>query len=110
MSSNSIITIQDLLQGRGRNKEFDDADPKSIKIVRHSGEVKEDSCIYKGEFIDMNINELYWNHYNKFLEWQCEQKDSDMKGVKFWVVFLFIVFVSNYYSATYMLNDRKIIV
>ena len=36
MEKDYIISIQDLLKGRNRNADFDTADDKRIKLVRHS--------------------------------------------------------------------------
>ena len=47
MEKDYIISIQDLLKGRNRNADFDTADDKRIKLVRHSDVVKTDSFIYK---------------------------------------------------------------
>lgn len=45
MNNNHIISIQDLLKGRNRNAEFDAANEKRIKLVRHSGNVMPNSII-----------------------------------------------------------------
>lgn len=87
MSTDSIISIQELLKGRGRNKEFDQADPKRIKLFNHSRDVANDSIIsndYKG----VSIYTLYHENYAKFLEWQSEQSSKTMKDTDFIVVFL----------------------
>ena len=86
MNNNYIISIQDLLKSRNRNAEFDAADEKRIKLVRHSDVVNKDSFIYnkyKG-----SVYKLYRTDYNLFLKWQSEQDDKKMKNVDYLVVFL----------------------
>ena len=85
MNKQIIITIQDLLKGRNTN--FDKASPKRIKLVRHSGIMREDSVLgndYKGK----SVYELYRSQYDKFLEWQCEQNEEKMKNVDYIVSFI----------------------
>lgn len=86
MEKNFIISIQDLLKGRNRNAEFDAADEKRIKLIRHSGNVMPDSIIYKD--YDGPVYKLYLTNYNLFLKWQQEQADSRMKNVDYLIVFL----------------------
>ncbi|MBQ7488927.1 MAG: GIY-YIG nuclease family protein [Bacteroidales bacterium] len=86
MSTTSIISMQDLLKGRGRNTEFDQANPKRIKLVRHSGDVKQDSIIY--EEYNGSVDELYYTNFKLFQKWQCEQKESNMNNVEYIVAFL----------------------
>jgi len=86
MNKNSIISIQDLLRGWDRNADFDKADVKRIKLVRHSNDVKSDSCIYN-EYND-SVYKLYRTNYELFQRWQSEQSDSRMKNVDYLVVFL----------------------
>ncbi len=47
MEKNFIISVQDLLKGRNRNAEFDAADEKRIKLIKHSDVVMDDSFIYE---------------------------------------------------------------
>ncbi len=86
MEKNYIISIQDLLKGRNRNAEFDKADEKRIKLIRHSGNVMTDSIIYKD--YDGPVYKLYLTNYELFLKWQQEQADSRMKNVDYLIVFL----------------------
>ena len=86
MDKDYIISIQDLLKGRNRNAEFDAADEKRIKLVRHSGNVMPDSNIYKD--YDGPVYKLYLTNYELFLKWQQEQADSKMKNVDYLIVFL----------------------
>lgn len=86
MDKSFIISIQDLLKGRNRNEEFDVADEKRIKLIRHTDVVQSNSIIYneyKG-----NVYELYRTNYELFMKWQSEQADMKMKNVDFFVVFL----------------------
>ena len=86
MDKNFIISIQDLLKGRDRNIEFDAADEKRIKLIRHSGNVMPGSIIYKD--YDGPVYKLYLTNYELFLKWQQEQTDSKMKNVDYLIVFL----------------------
>ena len=87
MNTNSIISIQELLKGRGRNKEFDQADPKRIKFFNHSTEVRID-CIISNDYEGWPIYKLYQEQPAKFLEWQSEQQPITMKDTDFIVVFI----------------------
>lgn len=86
MDKNYIISIQDLLKGRNRNAEFDAADEKRIKLIRHSDVVKANSFISK-EY-DGLVYKLYSSNYDLFLKWQSEQSDKNMTNVDYLVVFL----------------------
>ena len=86
MDKDYIISVQDLLKGRGRNAEFDAADEKRIKLIRHCDVVKDDSFIYK-EY-NGTVYKLYRTDYALFLKWQSEQSDERMKNVDYLVVFL----------------------
>ena len=86
MDKNSIISIQNLLRGWNRNTDFDKADEKRIKLVRHSNDVKSDSNIYNK--YQGSVYKLYRTNYELFKEWQSEQSDSRMKDVDYLVVFL----------------------
>lgn len=86
MDKNYIISIQDLLKGRNRNAEFDAADEKRIKLIRHSDFVQADSFISK-EF-EGSVYKLYSSNYDLFLKWQSEQSDKNMTNVDYLVVFL----------------------
>jgi hypothetical protein len=86
MDKDYIISIQDLLKGWNRNSEFDNANESSIKLVRHSSEVKPDSFIYKK--YNGSVYKLYRTDYALFKKWQSEQSDSKMKNVDYLVVFL----------------------
>lgn len=57
MNKQIIITIQELLKGRDRNSDFDSAEEKRIKLVRHSGVIREDSVIGK----DYTMANLFMN-------------------------------------------------
>lgn len=87
MNTNTIISIQDLLKGRGRNEDFDLADSKRIKLVRHSGVIDDNSIISK-EYAGCPVYKLYREDLDKFREWQSEQKESTMKNVDYIVVFI----------------------
>ncbi len=87
MNKQIIITIQELLKGRDRNSDFDSAEEKRIKLVRHSGVIREDSVIGK-DYYGQSVYELYRSNYPKFLEWQCEQNENKMKNVDYIVAFI----------------------
>ncbi len=86
MEKNFIISVQDLLKGRNRNAEFDAADEKRIKLIKHSDVVTDDSFIY--EEYKGAVYELYRSNYKLFLKWQSEQKGENMKNVDYLIVFL----------------------
>lgn len=86
MNSDSIITIQDLLKGRGRNKEFDDANPKTIRLVRHTNVVQ--NSLIDSEYNGYPIYKLYRDNFDVFKEWQNEQEEAKMKNVEYLVVFI----------------------
>ena len=85
MNKQIIITVQDLL--RGRNNDFDKTEPKRIKLVRHSGILREDSVLGK-DYQGLSVYELYRSNYSSFLEWQCEQNEEKMKNVDYIVAFI----------------------
>lgn len=79
---NSIITIQELLDGR--NDEFDNA--SKVKLVRHDSlripKIQGD-IIYDG-----NLYDLYCHDHQKFLIFQNEQKHKNFSDVEYIVSFL----------------------
>ena len=86
MDKNSIISIQELLKGRNRNADFDNADEKRIKLVRHSSDIKSNSNIYNEYY--GSVYKLYRTDYDLFQKWQSEQSDSKMRNVDYLVAFL----------------------
>ncbi len=87
MDKDFIISIQELLLGRGRNAEFDQTDPKRIKLIKHSGAVLANSII-SDEYEGCPIYELYRNNYNKFVQWQGEQDKAMFENIDYIVVFI----------------------
>lgn len=85
-SSNFIISIQDLL--KGHNVDFDNADPKRIRLMRHSFscDVHKDSIIYN--VFKGTIYELYRADFDNFLIYQSEQKETTLENVDYIVSFI----------------------
>lgn len=87
MNEQTIITIQDLLKLSNRNNDFYYANPKRIKLFRHSQNVKQDSVVGK-DYIGWSVYKLYHEKYDKFIEFQKEQNDTVMMDVDYMVVFI----------------------
>lgn len=79
-----IIMVQDLLIGR--NDEFDAANKKNIRLIRHKDNRKEkmiDGKSYKNSLYD-----LYLNYHNVFLCYQSEQLLKRFQDVDYIVSFI----------------------
>lgn len=79
-----IITIQALLNGR--NEEFDNADKKHVRLVRHK-----DNRIVKvidGKEYSNSLYDLYLNDHDVFLSYQSEQLEKNFKDVTYIVAFI----------------------
>lgn len=94
---NSEKTIQDYL--RGKDPEFDNTDPKEIKLVRHAdsrtkgakGNSKKKELVIHSNPFPSNIRDLhslYMYRKDLFLEYQGEQLKNTFKGIKYIVTFL----------------------
>ena len=78
---NSIITIQELLKDRGI-----DFDAKKVKLVRHDSlrtPRVQDKIIFDG-----TLYEMYRRDYQRFINYQNEQKIKNFKNVDYIVSFL----------------------
>lgn len=74
--TNALISIQDLLLGRDAdfNKTVE-TNPRSIKLVRHSDKVKENSILGK-EYEGMSVYDLYRLHYPEFWSGNANKNQS----------------------------------
>lgn len=79
-----IIMIQDLLNGR--NKEFDNANPKNIRLVRHKDNRKEK--VIDGKNYSNSLYDLYLNENRVFLSYQSEQLVRRFKDIEYIVAFI----------------------
>lgn len=78
---NSIITIQELLRDRGV-----DFDAKKVKLVRHDG--LRTPRIQGNIIYDGTLYEMYRYDYQKFIDFQNEQKIGNFKNVDYIVSFI----------------------
>lgn len=79
-----IVFIQDLLIGR--NEEFDNADKKRIRLIRHKDNRKEK--IIDGKKYSNSLFDLYLNEHDVFLNYQNEQVEKRFKDVDYIVSFI----------------------
>lgn len=79
-----IVFIQDLLIGR--NEEFDNADKKRIRLIRHKDNRKEK--IINGRKYSNSLFDLYLNEHDVFLNYQNEQVEKRFKDVDYIVSFI----------------------
>ena len=79
-----IALIQDLL--KGRNEEFDNADPKRVKLIRHRDN-REEKIIGGKTYYD-SVYELYLYEPEVFLHYQSEQLVKNFKNVDYFVAFI----------------------
>lgn len=79
-----IVFIQDLLIGR--NEEFDNADKKRIRLIRHKDNRKEK--IIDGKEYSNSLFDLYLNEHDVFLNYQNEQVEKRFKDVDYIVSFI----------------------
>lgn len=79
-----IVFIQDLLIGR--NEEFDNADKKRIRLIRHKDNRKEK--IINGRKYSNSLFDLYLNEHDVFLSYQNEQVEKRFKDVDYIVSFI----------------------
>lgn len=79
-----IVFIQDLLIGR--NEEFDNADKKRIRLIRHKDNRKEK--IINGRKYSNSLLDLYLNEHDVFLNYQNEQVEKRFKDVDYIVSFI----------------------
>lgn len=84
MEKDWITTIQALLEGR--NEEFDNADKRKVRLVRHK-----DNRIVKvidGKEYSNSLYDLYLNEHDVFLSYQSEQLEKNFKDVTYIVAFI----------------------
>lgn len=84
MNKDIITTIQALLSGR--NEDFDQANKRRVKLIRHKDNSKEkviDSKTYKESLFD-----LYLNENAVFLEYQSEQLRKNFEKIDYIVSFI----------------------
>lgn len=79
-----IIMVQDLLAGR--NEEFDNADKKRVRLIRHKDNRKEK--VIDGKSYFNSLYDLYLNEHSVFLSYQSEQVVKRFKEVDYIVAFI----------------------
>lgn len=79
-----IIFFQDLLGGR--NEEFDKADKKHIRLIRHKDNRK--VKLIDGKEYANSLFDLYLNEHDVFLSYQSEQVAKRFKDVDYIVAFI----------------------
>lgn len=79
-----IVMIQDLLAGR--NDEFDKADKKRVRLIRHK-DSRRDKVI-DGKMYRNSLYDLYLNEHDAFLSYQSEQVVKRFKDVDYIVSFI----------------------
>lgn len=84
MKKEWITTIQALLEGR--NEEFDKADKKRVKLLRHKD--KGEKKIIDGKEYKDSLYDLYLNEHEVFLCYQSEQLVKNFKNVDYIVSFI----------------------
>lgn len=81
-----ITTIQELL--KGRNEEFENADIKCIRLVRHKDNRKPEDRKIDGKIYENSLYDLYLNEHDVFLRYQSEQITVKFKDVDYIVSFI----------------------
>lgn len=84
MKKDWITTIQALLEGR--NEEFDKADKKRVKLLRHKD--KREKKIIDGKEYEDSLYDLYLNEHEVFLSYQSGQLVKNFKKVDYIVSFI----------------------
>lgn len=79
-----IIMVQDLLAGR--NEEFDNANKKRVRLIRHKDNRKEK--VIDGKSYFNSLYDLYLNEHSVFLSYQSEQVVKRFKEVDYIVAFI----------------------
>lgn len=79
-----IATIQELL--KGRNEEFDKADIKRIRLIRHKDARKEK--IIDGKSYEMSLYDIYLYENEAFVIYQSEQMVKKFENVDYLVSFI----------------------
>lgn len=81
---NCIATIQELL--KGRNEEFENADPKRIRLIRHK-DARKVKIIGGKEYRD-SLYDIYLYENEAFMTYQSEQLVKRFKDVDYIVAFI----------------------
>lgn len=81
---NYIATIQELL--KGRNEEFDQADVKRIRLIRHKDSRKEK--IIDGKSYESSLYDIYLYENDAFMTYQSEQLVKKFNNVDYIVSFI----------------------
>jgi hypothetical protein len=79
-----IATIQELL--KGRNEEFENADPKRIRLIRHKDARK--VKIIGGKEYRNSLYDIYLNNRDAFIRYQSEQLAKSFANVDYIVSFI----------------------
>ena len=79
-----IATIQELL--KGRNEEFDQADIKRIRLIRHKDSRKEK--IIGGKSYESSLYDIYLYENDVFMAYQSEQIVKKFNNVDYIVSFI----------------------
>ena len=79
-----IATIQELL--KGRNEEFDNADVRRIRLIRHKDSRKEK--IIDGKSYELSLYDIYLYENEAFMTYQSEQLVKRFKDVDYLVSFI----------------------
>ena len=79
-----IISIQELL--KGRNVEFDNADGKRIRLIRHKDSRKEKNI--GGKIYESSLYDIYLHENDVFMTYQSEQLVKKFKDVDYIVSFI----------------------
>lgn len=84
MNKTFITTIQALL--KERNAEFDSADKKRVRLIRHKDSRK--IKVIDGKNYSNSLYDLYLNEHDVFLSYQSEQIKKRFKNVDYIVAFI----------------------
>lgn len=100
MEKNWITTIQVLLNGR--NDEFDAADKKRVRLIRHKDNRKEK--IIDGKTYTNSLYDIYLNDNDVFMNYQSEQVKKRFMDVDYIVAFIGEEGVSSRFVGVYKNN------
>lgn len=98
-----ITTIQELL--KGRNEEFDKADVKRIRMIRHKDSRKEK--IIGGKSFEMSLYDIYLYENEAFLTYQSEQLVKKFENVDYLVSFIGEESTSSRFVGVYKNNGKR---
>ncbi|MGM9811505.1 MAG: GIY-YIG nuclease family protein [Muribaculaceae bacterium] len=98
-----ITTIQELL--KGRNEEFDKADVKRIRMIRHKDSRKEK--IISGKSFEMSLYDIYLYENEAFLTYQSEQLVKKFENVDYLVSFIGEESTSSRFVGVYKNNGKR---